>query len=233
MSKFPLLKQKDSDNTENVIYDKVRTAIIERRLPAGTRLPEESLAEAFGVGRGHVRKALSRLVHDSMLTHIPNRGVFVSTPTVKEARDVFAARRVIETAIVKEAVRNITKKNLKSLHDHVRLEQQVAKKGDLTAAIRLSGEFHMAIAKIAGNAPLAQFLGDLIARSSLILSVFEKKDTIECSHTEHSAVLDMIEAGAVEEATIAMMRHLDEIEARLNLSRQQEPEVDLKSLFSD
>ena len=44
-------------------------------------------------------------------------------------------------------------------------------------------------------------------------------------------MLDLIEAGEVERATVAMSRHLDEIESRLSLAHDQDDAVDLRALF--
>ena len=60
------------------ITDRILAAIWEHRLPPGTKLVEEKLAEVFGVSRTKVRLALGKLSHDSILTVEPNRGTFVS-----------------------------------------------------------------------------------------------------------------------------------------------------------
>jgi len=67
------------------ISDKILGAIWEHRLPPGTKLVEEKLAAVFGVSRTKIRLALGKLSHDSILTVEPNRGTFVSSPTVEQA----------------------------------------------------------------------------------------------------------------------------------------------------
>jgi DNA-binding GntR family transcriptional regulator len=220
-----------TSGTANLIYDCIWAGIVERRLPAGTRLPEETLANVFGVGRGHVRAALGRLAHDHVVTHIPNRGVVVAQPTPWEARQILAARRVVEEGIMRVLVPRIRKDDIDSLRRHVEAELDAAQRGDRIEAIRLSGEFHMTLARIAGNEILERFLRDLIAKSSLIVSIYERPDQPECSHDEHSAVLDHIEHRDVDRAAVAMARHLDEIEARLSLSEKTPKRVDLKKLL--
>ena len=64
------------------ISERILQAIWEHRLPPGTKLVEEKLSEVFGVSRTKIRLALARLSHDSILTVEPNRGTFVSSPTV-------------------------------------------------------------------------------------------------------------------------------------------------------
>src|SRR5215208_6073563 len=79
------------ERSVDVIFQRILGAILEHRLPPGTKLGEEKLAAVFGVSRTQVRQALARLTHDRIVTLIANRGAFVSSPTVDEAREVFEA----------------------------------------------------------------------------------------------------------------------------------------------
>src|SRR6185295_872910 len=56
--------------------------------------------EIFGLGRTRLRQVLQRLAHERVVTLMPNRGAIVARPSVREAREVFAARRVIEAGVV-------------------------------------------------------------------------------------------------------------------------------------
>ena len=86
--------------SEGEIYEAVLAALLDGRLPAGTPLREHHLAAMFGATRGRARKVLMRLGHEGRLELIPNRGAFVPTPSLADARRVFAARRVLEAGIV-------------------------------------------------------------------------------------------------------------------------------------
>src|SRR6201991_295016 len=78
------------------VYERIWNAIMDHSLPPETRLVEERLCEIFGLGRTRLRQVLQRLAHEQVVTLMPNRGAMVSKPSVREARDVFAARRVLE-----------------------------------------------------------------------------------------------------------------------------------------
>src|SRR5258708_39367867 len=70
-------------------------AISQKRLRPGTKLGEDRLARAFGTTRIHIRQVLAHLASRGIVTHYPNRGAFLYRPTVEEAREMFAARRVL------------------------------------------------------------------------------------------------------------------------------------------
>ena len=106
----------------DAIHQRVWLAIVEHRLPPGTKLGEERLAKAFGVSRTQIRQVLERLAHDSIVTVQPNRGAFVSSPTVEEAREVFAARRLIEPDLIRQATKAAQKADIQRLRAHVAKE---------------------------------------------------------------------------------------------------------------
>ncbi len=89
-----------SGTQDDIVYAHIFEAILEQRLAPGTKLSEEALGEIFGVSRTIIRRALSRLAHESVVLLRPNRGAVVASPTVEEARQVFFSRRMVERAEV-------------------------------------------------------------------------------------------------------------------------------------
>ena len=123
------------------IVEKVWLSIAERRLRPGVQLKEEQLAGIFAVSRARIRQALTVLERDGLVTIVPNRGAFVSKPSVEEARDVFFVRRTVERCIVERLCKSISKSDLKRLRDHV-AKERVANANDITTdIIKLSGGF--------------------------------------------------------------------------------------------
>src|SRR5580704_10389909 len=82
------------------VHERIWSAIMDHSLPPETRLVEERLCEIFGLGRTRLRQVLQKLAHERVVTLMRNRGAMVSKPSVREAREVFAARRVLEAGTV-------------------------------------------------------------------------------------------------------------------------------------
>ena len=76
-------------STTERIVESITNAIIERRLPPGTKLAEQQIADLFSVSRTVVRQALNQLSRDRLVTLEPARGAFVASPSVEEARQVY------------------------------------------------------------------------------------------------------------------------------------------------
>jgi len=214
------------------IHDRVLVAIHERRLRPGTQLVEEKLAAIFGVSRTQIRHAITRLAHDGIVTVYPNRGAFVSSPTVAEAREVFEARRLIEPWLIRSLASRATPAEVARLRAHVALESAARAAGDWRRIIPLSGEFHRLIAEMAGNSVIARTLRELESLTCLVIILYDSPNVPACPSHEHSDLIDAIERHAADEAARRMIEHLDHVEAALDLDREGERESDLEAAFA-
>ena len=217
----------------DTIHQRVLTAIVEHRLPPGTKLGEERLAKVFGVSRTQIRQVIERLSHDSIVTVQPNRGAFVSSPTVDEAREVFAARRLIEPDLIRQAIRRAGPSEIRRLRDHVRSESDAREANDKRAVVRLSGEFHQLIADIAGNRFLAKTMRELEALTCLVIILYDAPNMPACPYHEHSDLVDAIEARDEERAASFMVEHLRHVEGSLDFDGSSDGEIDFESIFGD
>ena len=202
------------------IYRAVVNAVMSHRLPPGTRLGEAEFCDLYGVSRTTVRKALQRLAHDHIIELRPNRGAVVASPSPKEARDVFAARRALEREIVPLVVQRATPASLRAIRVAIEAEEAARHSADRAAWIRLGGEFHLLLAELAGNAVLQRFMAELVSRCSLIIALYENPGAPMCGNHDHQQLLALIESGDAARATALIEHHLVEIEARLHLGEQ-------------
>ncbi|MCL1472222.1 GntR family transcriptional regulator [Argonema antarcticum A004/B2] len=204
-----------SKPTEDFIYTELYNAILERRLPPETKLGENLLAEHYGVSRTIIRQVLMRLSHDRLVKLEPNRGAFVATLSLAEAKQIYEAWRLTEAAIVRDVTKTITKKQIAVLQALVAEERLACEQQDLPWLTRLSAQFHLQLADLCTNKYLGRFLKELVPQTSLAF-FYEVRNMPICTKDEHSEILDYIASGDVEAAVAAAMRHLDGIEAGLN-----------------
>jgi DNA-binding GntR family transcriptional regulator len=216
----------------SAVYEQIWSAIIDNSLPPETRLVEERLCEIFGVGRTRLRQVLQRLAHERVVTLMPNRGAMVSKPSVREAREVFEARRVLEVGTVATFVEAASRADCKRLQDHVMREQSAWRQGDRRGSLKLSGEFHLLIAEAAGNQILSDMLRDLISRSSLIIAVYQTPGGPCCPPDEHRELAASLERREGRAAQL-MSQHLDRVLTDLRLEEPVMRSIDLRSVFSN
>ncbi|KAF7599923.1 MAG: GntR family transcriptional regulator [Candidatus Dactylopiibacterium carminicum] len=216
----------------DTVYDRVVQAVMEHRLPPGTKLVEEKLATVFSITRTRVREVLQRLAHEGLVNAIPNRGSFIASPTVEEARQIFDARRILEPALVRRLVADADAEDIQRLRAHVAAERQARAEDDRRAIIRLSGEFHLLMAEMVGNPQLTQVMRELASLTCLIILLYDSPNMPACPNHEHSELIDAIETRDEAQAVRCIVEHLQHIEETLDLSGDEGPEIDLESIFA-
>ena len=226
-------KSNRARHQDDDIYTEMFSAILEQRLSPGTKLSEDALCEIFNVSRTIIRKVLQRLAHEKVVDIQPNRGAFVAEPTPDEARDVLEARRIVEVGIMRGAVRLAKNSDIKRLKNMIAKESKAIEQGKHSKWVSLSGDFHLELARISGNHALAEFLRELVSRTSLIHVQYQSGPVghQSCSCDEHIDIIGALEARDEEAAVSLMDGHLKAIEASLDLS-DTKADDDLYRIFA-
>lgn len=218
---------------EEGIYERLVAAIFEHRLAPGMKLGEEGLAAVFGVSRARIRAVLPRLAHEGLVTLEPNRGAFVTQPTVEQARDVFEARRLIEPGIATRLARQPERAAaVARLRQHVAAERKARTADDARAIVRLSGEFHVLLAELSGNSLLAKSMRELASLTCLTIALYDKPAKPSCLGEEHGEIADAIAGGDARRAAALMVEHLNHVEQELDLSMRAEQPMDLAAALA-
>ncbi|OWV98276.1 GntR family transcriptional regulator [Rhizobium sp. R72] len=214
------------------IRDAIRDAIVERRLSPGTKLSESDVGNLFNVSRTLARAALQALSYEGLVSVEKNRGAFVAYPSPEEARQIFAARRLVEPGILREAAAKITPSQIQHLKQLLLEEGRLMGERGQTARraeIKASGDFHLTLAGISGNAIMQRFMDELVARSSLVIALYGQSTISSCGHSEHGDIVAAIERNDLDEACRLMLHHIAHIEADLDL--REHKSVGLKEAF--
>lgn len=214
------------------IVERIFEAVVEQRLPPGTKLSESVLCEAFGVGRMRIRRSLLLLSSREVVELHANRGAFVASPTAKQARDVFEARLAMEPTIARLAVERATADDVAALAAHLKMEHDAHHDNRRHEAIRLSGQFHILLAQIADNAVMLRMMKELATRTSLIIGIFGAPSVANCRDDDHELILSAFKARDGQAAADLMTQHLRDIEQSLDLGNKNSGAVDLVSLFA-
>ncbi len=206
-------------------------AVSERALRPGTKLMEDVIARHFGVSRTAVRGAIAILERAHLVELRRNHGSFIASPDRAEAKQLLETRRVLEVATVAAVMTSATPADLDRL-EQLTLDEEVIHSGaDDGAKQRLSGNFHVELARAAGNAVLEEVLGNVLARLSLVAALYERDDGRKCGASEHRGILTAIRSGDRAAAAEAMSHHLDELEAMLDLDASPDNEDTLSTVL--
>jgi DNA-binding GntR family transcriptional regulator len=220
-----------NEEAANPVLTGVERAIHEHRLPPGTRLAEGELCEIYGVSRTIVRAGLQALAHAHLVEIRPNRGARVAEPSPEEAREVFEARELIEPRTAREAARRATAADVARLRAHSEDEQRALQANDYGQALRLSGAFHVEIARISGQKTLLEFVDQLVARSALIIALYWQRERARCDSHSHGTLIDVIARGDRDEAEELMRSHLVDIHSALRFGSDADDQKNLRDML--
>jgi DNA-binding GntR family transcriptional regulator len=197
------------------VVDALTKAIIEHRMLPGAKLPEQKLADRYGVSRTIIRQAIYQMITQGLIRMEPAKGAFVATPSLAEAKQVFATRRMLESGLARAFAAQATPAQIKKLQEHMAAEQAAVDEGDANSRVELLGDFHVQLALLMKNQVLAEVLQELISRCHLVTLIYQSAHAAQDSAVEHR---DIVRAFAKRDQNLAarlMDEHLLHVEAGL------------------
>ncbi len=212
-------------STSGRVAGVLRTRVQEGHLPPGTRLSEEDISTALGVSRNTLREAFGLLVHERLLVHEFNRGVFVRKLTVEDVRDLYQVRRILECGAVRRAAERLGSDSslVRRWSDLLAPVRSAVEEGEAAAARdqwvdvgTANLHFHHAIAGLAESRRIAETMGQLVAELRLVFHVMDGPQVFHERYLpENRAILQLLVTRDLARAESAIATYLDAAEAQL------------------
>ncbi|MBS0245479.1 MAG: GntR family transcriptional regulator [Proteobacteria bacterium] len=149
-----------------------------------------------------------------------------------EAHAIFEARIAIECEITRMVAAGATRETLAPLRKNVDEETEYRMQGRIREAVRSSGELHILLGYACGNENLAGIVRQLVARTSLVVSLYENQSTMSCWHDDHGDFIKLLEAHKMQPAVTLMRKHLLYVEESLNLDSHARGPLDLRRIYA-
>lgn len=203
-------------NLSDNVYFNLKNQILRGELTSGTALREEYLAEVFQVSRTPLRKALTQLMAEGYLVKYKDRTLRIPKISLEELKDTLVARKLLETAAIKETVVKATEGDLERLEHFIWDEEEAMKMHDTLHISSVDKMFHNYLAQASGNKIYEEFIGQLGYKVSLYLALSNTLgDVISEALMEHREILDAVKSRDPERAATAMSAHIDNVEKRI------------------
>lgn len=208
---------------EEVVYQVLKSAIVEGMLLPGTHLVISEVASVLDASAIPVRDALRRLSSEELVELRPHVGAFVTPLPVDYLIEVLEARHVVEEFAVRLAVERATPDVIAELEALVETMGVAAAAEDAGEFARLNRRFHSTLHASSENRPLLAILDYLLGRSERGQAMFRLANTrmVE-SNNEHRQLLNAVRSGDTaaashfaavhRQASIALLRHLADSE---------------------
>lgn len=211
-----------ADINPTTIAERVVESILAQKLAPGERLGEQALADHFGVSRTMVREALMKLQTRGFVQVQSKRGWYVVQPSLEEAQDAFAARRIVEAGIIAAQGRPLASA-IRHLRAHIAEEQRAIDGADAATRAFLLADFHVCLAQQLGQRLLCDVLRDLTARTTLAATLYQSSHDARQSCQEHAAIVAALETGDTERARALMMEHIGHVQQALQTDMPADP----------
>ena len=192
----------------DLVYKRLRSAIIRHRLAPGTRLPAPRIAQALNVSRTPVNQALERLSSEGLVELERHTGARVVNPTTKDVREIFVVHKNLEGLTAELAAKHITPEQLEMMKRHIEEEQRAFERRDTEQLLLSAGRFHRVIAEASDNHLLMNIVRRLIDQSHACLVLYELVAEPPQSPPEHRRIVEALQVGP-QSAREAMESHIE------------------------
>jgi len=179
---------------DSIIYNRLKSMIIERKLMPGEKIYQDKLAHEFGVSRTPLVSALKKLEHEKLITAMPRRGFYVRLFSKQEMIHIFELREVLEGLAARKVAMGISDSQINRLTRFFSGFQASADDIDLKKYREEDRRFHSFIIEVSGGDILSSIL-ETFNILTLGYQFIEQEGLVRPPHEtihEHKAIIDAI-----------------------------------------
>jgi DNA-binding GntR family transcriptional regulator len=192
-----------------MVQERIRDAILNGTLPAGSRLDQNQLANDLNVSLVPVREALKKLEGEGFVQIVPRRGAFVTESSVADMEDLYFARSLLEGQAAYHAAERLSADDLEKLDSLLDEMGSALERQDYASFTQTNHDFHFIIYRAAGSKHLVNLINSLwdLAQRYRYRYVFlkDQSQVIQAEHTTILAACHAHDAKALRDAIITHM----------------------------
>jgi len=144
-------KKSREDYTEEA-YMGIRRMFFRNEIIPGQKIAYGDLARRLQMSTTPVIQALKRLEFQGLVRHEPNKGYYTEGISLKEIREIYEFREVIELSLLSETIGRLTPGRLKKLKKALDEHQQAVRDVYLKERLLKDMAFHLQLAELSGCA---------------------------------------------------------------------------------
>lgn len=172
----------------------LRAQIAAGRLPPGTRLREEQIADSFAISRNTVREVLRLLAHERLVDHVANRGVHVRRLSSEDISGMYRTRRLVEPLGLRAAIADAQVRS--AMRAAVDRATAAAEQNDWDRVGTEDIEFHRALMDGCHSVHLSAMFEQLLAELRLAFLLLPNPEQLHGPYlSRNRRILELVEAG--------------------------------------
>ena len=180
-------------------YEKLRHEILTCMLMPGRVVSERELARRYEISKTPIREALTQVCHDGLMQRLPGRGYIVAPVTIKDIRDLFDIRLILERAAAKRAAQAPSAEFINRLKEMAVVRYDLDDPESHSKFLKTNRDFHLTLAEAASNRRLEALLGDVLNEIDRLFYLgLRLRDSSEEMVKEHQEVVAALENGDID-----------------------------------
>ncbi|MBI5827878.1 MAG: GntR family transcriptional regulator [Deltaproteobacteria bacterium] len=173
------------------IVEFIKDSVITGRLKPGERVPEQEIAESFGISRTPIREAFRQLESDGFITVTPRKGAVVSPITDRDVREFYAIKSLLEGFAARTSCQTLTQKEIKRLESLNAQMKKHADRDDVKGFFKLDNQFHDTFLKACGNEKLCVLVHHLVQQFERFrITALSLPGRMKDSVKQHDEIID-------------------------------------------
>jgi DNA-binding GntR family transcriptional regulator len=197
--------ERQSDQAFIRVYD----AIIRCELAPGAVISEPQLEAAFGFSRVALRLAIDRLGQMQLIQSLHRRGYRIAPITLRDVKNTFELRAIVEPAAAGQAAGRVDVGQLLALNERCTKPAEPGNRALEAELISANREFHMLIARSAGNEKLASVIEQLLGDTERVYYFGLVRDhRFKQMQHDHTILIETLSRGDAEEASRVTREHV-------------------------
>lgn len=207
-------------------HNRIKNMIYLNQLAPGQKIIYSDLSKRINTSVTPVIQALNRLEANGFVNYIPNKGYFVGEITQEEAIELYEAREALETYIIPQIIKNITKSAIEEIKALFRKYNREAAGGPNRKIILVDARFHLKLAEYSGNDIINAMLSDIYEKLYLkyrpeYLAAPQMREV----SAEHRKILDALGRGDAQTAIETTIKHIAASKERITRALQYRQET--------
>jgi len=220
------LKLQNYKPLREVVFEYLRSAIINGEFKPGERLMELQMGEQLGVSRTPIREAIRKLELEGLVTMIPRKGAYVADMSIKDVLDVLEVRGVLEGLAASLAAERRGQEDIETMEKVLLEFESFVKVADRDGMMEKDKEFHEVIFESTHNNKLIQItqgLQEQVQRFRVVF--FSESDDFKQLLSEHRDILEAIRTGDSETAKEKATCHIRDMEETIRIFRKKKNNI--------
>jgi len=196
----------ESPSLRAQIHERIRAAILDGTLPAGSVLSPAALAKQMGASTMPVREAIRLLEEEGLVEISARRWTRVTVPDESLAVEIYPLVGMLEASAVRESPLPDRERlaRLRAANDEL---ERAGREADVLRAINADTAFHEALVEEARNRTLRGTIGDLKGKIRLLEGVFFRAERTQISVRQHNEIIAALRDGDADAAAAATQRN--------------------------